>query len=306
MPIVYRSSKTLLQLLLLSCFGVLFVLSNTNAYAQYPWQQGTGGSSYIGPSEYAPAPNPPSVSYGVTNSDYSTTTTNTYSTGFKSTQLQNYRVLEAFEQKDAKLRTEFQKKNMQYPPREVYLRSFKREGIVEVWVLDGYSGQYKKFKDYTVCASSGRLGPKQRQGDKQVPEGFYRISEFNPSSTYYLSMKVNYPNSVDRIRSTASRLGGDIYIHGDCVTIGCLPLTDHKMMEIYWLSVLAKDGGQGQIPVHIFPYKFDNFNHDAEARSDNPHLHRFWDNLAEGYRFFQNYGRPPEVTENMNGTYSFR
>src|SRR5690606_26788584 len=118
-------------------------------------------------------------------------------------------------------------------------------------------GPFQHFKTYKVCALAGTLGPKRMEGDYQVPEGFYYINEFNPRSVYHLSLGLNYPNASDRYLSDAIQPGGDIYIHGSCVTTGCIPITDSQIEELYALATYAKNAGQDFIPVHIFPVRFN-------------------------------------------------
>ncbi len=231
-------------------------------------------------------------------------------TGFQTLQMQYGRVVSAYSSQDYDLKREFQSRNLAYPPQEIFLRAFKKEGTLELWVRDWQQG-YVKFKEYTVCASSGLLGPKRIKGDKQVPEGFYYINRFNPRSTYYLSLGINYPNESDRILgyNPIASLGGDIYIHGDCKTVGCLPLTNDKMEEVYWLSVLAKESGQYRIPVHIFPYKFNNLNFDQKERDKykfNRKVLALWDNLQRGYEIFEYHKRVPIVYVTGNGYYDYR
>ena len=172
-------------------------------------------------------------------------------------QLLNNRVLLAQIDKENTLRQEFALRGLTYPPKAIYLQAFKKEGLLEIWVLTE-QGIYAKFKEYTICTSSGKLGPKRIQGDGQVPEGFYYINKFNPVSSFYLSLGINYPNDSDRIFGGYNPLGGDIYIHGDCKSVGCLPLTNEKMKEVYWLAVMACNNGQYRPPVHIFPMRFSN------------------------------------------------
>jgi len=105
---------------------------------------------------------------------------------------------------------------------------------------------------------AGSLGPKRIEGDYQVPEGFYYISEFNPKSEFNLALKVNYPNQSDKLLSDSLRPGGGIYIHGSCITVGCIPITDGQIEELYLLAANAKSNGEDFIPVHIFPVRFDN------------------------------------------------
>lgn len=171
----------------------------------------------------------------------------------------------------------------------IFFRVFKREQELELWVREADADTFALLKSYPVCAVSGELGPKRQQGDLQVPEGFYDIDVFNPASRYHLSMRVNYPNRVDRRRSAADSPGGDIYIHGGCATIGCVPVTDDYIEEIYLVAAAARDAGQRRIPVHIFPTRLDrgglewlenSFGDDGEAMG-------FWRNLGEGYRSFE-------------------
>jgi len=135
----------------------------------------------------------------------------------------------------------------------IFIRGFKSEKKLELWVSSKTNPVYQLYDVYPICASSGQPGPKRREGDGQVPEGFYSISVFNPYSNYYISLGINYPNQSDRILGDKNALGGAIMIHGNCVTIGCIPLTDDKIKEVYVLAVEAKNSGQLEIPVHLFP-----------------------------------------------------
>lgn len=99
---------------------------------------------------------------------------------------------------------------------------------MDIYAKKREDSTYKKLITYKICAKSGHLGPKRRQGDRQVPEGFYHINHFNPNSNYHLSLMINYPNASDKIKSQAPNPGGNICIHGSCVTIGCLPMTRSK------------------------------------------------------------------------------
>ena len=109
---------------------------------------------------------------------------------------------------------------------------FKHEKTLYVY------GDDKKIMEIPILAASGKLGPKLQEGDRQVPEGIYKISSLNPSSSYYLSLKVSYPNADDVSRSNAkgiSALGGDIYIHGDRVSIGCIAVGNDKIEDLFYL-----------------------------------------------------------------------
>lgn len=226
---------------------------------------------------------------------------------FAEQQLQHYRVQEAQSEKNFILRSAFKARGLSFPPKNIYLRAFKKEGIIELWV-EGYEGRFIKFKDYVVCASSGDLGPKRRQGDHQVPEGHYYIDKFNPESSYFLSLGINYPNHSDSILGQGSDLGGDIYIHGSCKTVGCLPISNSKIKELYWLCVLAKDSGQKKIRIDIYPFKFDNFvfyQQEFAKHKNRPDITSFWDKLRISYNYFERNRHPQQYNIAANGTYVY-
>ena len=158
---------------------------------------------------------------------------------------------EVIQTKEDTLRNQFVKANLQWPPKEVYIRSFKYDSQLEVWARNTSNEQFKLFKTYRICALSGTLGPKRMQGDYQVPEGFYYVNIFNPKSNYHLSLGLNYPNASDNLLSDSLQPGGDIYIHGNCITTGCIPITDNQIEELYLLTAYAKSGGQDFILVHV-------------------------------------------------------
>src|SRR5579863_4621303 len=160
--------------------------------------------------------------------------------------------------KEDTLEKQFREKGLSWPARFIYIRSYKYDSQMEVWVKNNQQDKYKLFKTYKICALAGTLGPKRMAGDYQTPEGFYYINEFNPKSEYHLSLGLNYPNASDRILSDSLQPGGDIFIHGSCVTTGCIPITDSQIEELYILAAHAKDLGEDFIPVHIFPVNFNN------------------------------------------------
>ncbi len=168
------------------------------------------------------------------------------------------KVADVFRRKEDTLRKQFEAKGLQWPAKYVYIRSFKYDSQLELWVKSSISEPFRLFKTYKVCAMAGSLGPKRMAGDYQVPEGFYYINEFNPNSLYHLSLGLNYPNASDRLLSDSSLPGGDIYIHGSCVTQGCIPITNDQIEELYVITAYAKAQGEDFIPVHIFPVKFNN------------------------------------------------
>lgn len=217
------------------------------------------------------------------------------------------RVATARTEKDSVLRAMFKAKKISYPPSSLFFRVFKSEGDFEVWVRPKAQGSYHLLKTYKICAQSGEPGPKRQEGDLQVPEGFYVVNDFNPQSQFYLSMGINYPNASDRVLGVKGKLGSAIYIHGDCVTLGCMPLTDDAIKEVYWLAWQVHQKEQAKIPVHIFPARLDakKFAALKKTFSSNPALVSFWENLKEGYDMFETASQLFTVSVDKSGKYLF-
>jgi murein L,D-transpeptidase YafK len=215
---------------------------------------------------------------------------------------------EAMKRKEDTLQRQFAAKGLKWPASNVYIRSFKYDSQLEVWVKNDRKEPYKLFKTYKVCALAGSLGPKRMEGDYQVPEGFYYVNEFNPKSTYHLSLGLNYPNPSDRLLSDAFKPGGDIYIHGSCVTVGCIPVTDDQIEEIYLLAAYAKDHGQDFIPVHIYPIRYSNKKsaaYLATLTKSDADLKHFAETLESVYDHFEITHQLPVVMTNEHGDYVF-
>jgi len=187
----------------------------------------------------------------------------------------------------------------------LYLRAFKMEKQIELWALTRSSGKYQLLKTYEVCKLSGTLGPKRRQGDLQIPEGFYHIDRFNPASSFHLSLGVNYPNKSDVLLGDPSKLGGDIFIHGACVTIGCLPIRDQYIEELYVFCVEAKNSGQRKIPVTIFPSRLTDSEYQRlQNIYGNSHVNlNLWSSLKKGYEYFNQTKQLPTIEFSNNGRY---
>jgi murein L,D-transpeptidase YafK len=216
------------------------------------------------------------------------------------------RIGDALKRKEDTLMKQFQEKKLVWPARYIYLRSFKYDSQLEVWVKNDRSEKFQLFKTYRVCALAGTLGPKRMQGDYQVPEGFYYINELNPRSTYHLSLGLNYPNSSDRILSDSLQPGGDIYIHGSCVTTGCIPVTDQQIEELYILAAYARNLGQDFIPVHIFPIQFKNqksVDYLNRYLKDFPEYGPMVNEFKEAYQYFDKTKQIPVVMVTRKGKY---
>ncbi|WP_293783297.1 L,D-transpeptidase family protein [uncultured Pedobacter sp.] len=182
------------------------------------------------------------------------------------------------------------------------INAYKSEGKLEVWLKANTDNSYQLFRTYDFCAHSGTLGPKVMEGDGQTPEGFYYIDVFNPMSKFYLSMGINYPNMVDDARTGKDRKpGSDIYIHGDCVTVGCIPITDEKIKEVYILGVEARNAGQERIPVNIYPFRMTDGNLKKYTKKF-PDQASFWKSLQPGYLAFEQNKTQPDIVE-VKGQY---
>jgi murein L,D-transpeptidase YafK len=226
---------------------------------------------------------------------------------FRDMQWKYPRVRTASREKDEVLRQRFKEKGLTYPPRAILLRAFKKEAALELWAADAEDKPYVLVHEYRICTSSGTLGPKRRFGDEQVPEGFYELDWFNPQSNFFLSLHISYPNASDRILSSYKNPGGDIFLHGNCASIGCIPITNEGIKEVYWLAVLVHNQSEQRLPIEIFPARLTNDGLKALAttHSDQPMLTAFWSNLKEGYDLFEKDHRLPRFRTRADGTYVF-
>lgn len=225
---------------------------------------------------------------------------------FEESQKSFERVRDAYDKKEELFLMKCRTKEIPESFGNIYIRVFKMEGIMEIWVQKEPGGEYVKFNDYKVYALSGTLGPKRQQGDAQVPEGYYTINEFNPFSNYHLSLGVSYPNESDMRLSTAAHKGGDIFIHGGSASAGCLAMSDYYIEDIYIAAVKARSQGQAEIPVHIFPFKMTDNNMNYWCRvTQFKDCVKLWKNMQAGYQFFETNARVPDVSVDASGYYKF-
>jgi hypothetical protein len=158
------------------------------------------------------------------------------------------------ERMEVRLQQRFQLAGVDYPPQRIQLIALKRSRRLELWAYqDGY---WHYVHDYAVFAASGVGGPKLKEGDKQVPEGFYRIVDLNPNSHFHLSLKLNYPNSFDwihAVREGREKPGSNIFIHGSAWSTGCLAVGNRYVEELFYL--VGKIGLE-KAGVLILPYDF--------------------------------------------------
>ena len=172
----------------------------------------------------------------------------------------------------------------------IMIRIFKEEGKLEVWKAKT-NGRFDKVVEYDICAWSGRLGPKVKEGDRQAPEGFYPLTPYhlNPNSKYFLAINTGFPNQFDRANG---RNGSHLMIHGACSSSGCYSMTDAQILEIYAFARDAFKGGQTSIQLQAFPFRMTAENMARHRHSQ--HID-FWKMLKVGYDEFEVTKRPPEV-----------
>ena len=211
-----------------------------------------------------------------------------------------------FDRNYQKLKVQFFNKNLTFPPKNVFIRVFKHERMLELWVTDSVCNEYKLFKTYRVCMNSGELGPKRKEGDLQIPEGFYHITQLKTITNYHLALKIDYPNESDIILGDKNKLGGEIYIHGECVSIGCVSVSNNDIEEIFTLVKLLKNWDEVQ--VHIFPVYFDikcNYEFLYEKIKTNERVINFEKNIETGFYMFQKNHVVPNYIIDDEGFYIF-
>jgi len=172
----------------------------------------------------------------------------------------------------------------------IFIRIFKEESELEIWKQRD-DGRFYHFKTYPICNWSGDLGPKTRYGDRQAPEGFYRITrdQMNPDSKYHLAMNLGYPNTFDR---ALHRDGDFLMIHGKCKSAGCYAMTDPLIEEIYAIARESFLGGNDSFQVHAFPFRMTDEN---MARFASHEAYPFWKTIKEAYDYFEQTRELPAV-----------
>jgi len=187
----------------------------------------------------------------------------------------------------------------------IYLRVFKSEKKVELWAKNTTDSVFVLVKEFSICDLSGSDGPKRRSHDLQVPEGFYHISKLNPYSKYYLSMEINYPNASDSIRGVRGRLGNEIYIHGSCISSGCLAMTDDKIKELFVYCIEAYNSGQEEINLTMFPSQLNDANYSRlkSRYGKDRDKTSLWADLKKSYDLFNRTKMQPKVKFLKDGTH---
>ena len=165
----------------------------------------------------------------------------------------------------------------------VLIRIFKQSKELELW-RKTTDGTYALVKTYEICAYSGELGPKIKQGDRQAPEGFYTVgaSQLNYHSIRYLSFNTGYPNIYDRMHGYT---GAALMIHGGCDSAGCFAIEDQPMQEVFTAIRDSIKAGQKSVQVHIYPFRMNSLNMFFNRENKNI---SFWQQLRAGYDKFEN------------------
>ena len=173
----------------------------------------------------------------------------------------------------------------------VFIRIFKEERQLELWLKPDGAAQFKLWKTWPIAAMSGKLGPKIKEGDLQAPEGFYSVNAkaMNPASSFHLSFNIGYPNAFDRVHE---RTGAFIMVHGSNVSVGCFAMTNPVIEQIYLAAEAALNRKQAEFPVHVFPFRMTAERMARETES--PWLD-FWLDLKAGHDAFEEDKMPPSV-----------
>ncbi|WP_182085162.1 murein L,D-transpeptidase family protein [Aureimonas sp. ME7] len=172
----------------------------------------------------------------------------------------------------------------------ILIRLYKEESEVEIW-KQKTDGTFAVLKTYPICAWSGQLGPKRKEGDRQAPEGFYHLTPglLNPTSNYHLAFDMGYPNAYDRANDAT---GTHLMIHGSCNSSGCYAMDNWQMEELYSLANHAFKGGQKAIQIQALPFRMTPQN--MARHQNSPHF-AFWKMLKQGTDRFDLTHKPVAV-----------
>ncbi len=181
----------------------------------------------------------------------------------------------------------------------VFMRIFKLESKLELWMAKD-DGTFVRVATYPICFWSGRLGPKQQEGDLQAPEGYYTVdaSQLNPNSRWHRSFNLGFPNSFDKAQG---RTGSYLMVHGGCASIGCYAMTNDVVDEIWKLVTAALENGQERFAVLALPFRMTDDN--MRKREGYP-WRDFWADLAQGDEIFEKTHVPPKASV-CDGRYAF-
>ena len=224
---------------------------------------------------------------------------------FREKQMNFTRVREAYASKEKIVDKTLAAHSISRDSLRIYLRVFKAEKIIELWAKNCCNSVFVPVKEFTICDLSGSEGPKRRYRDLQVPEGFYHISQLNPYSRYYLSLEINYPNASDSIRGVHGHLGNQIFIHGSCISSGCLAMTDDRIRELFVYCIEAYNSGQEEIDLTIYPARLSEANYSgliSDYSKDRDKI-SLWGDLKKSYDLFNRTRLQPKIKFLPDGTH---
>lgn len=211
---------------------------------------------------------------------------------------------------EPKLIAQYRDAGLSYPPKRALLRVFKHERVFEMWAADAADTPMTRIESVPICAASGELGPKRRQGDEQVPEGVYAIHRYNAWSGFHMSLRVNYPNRSDRARGFRPSLGGAIMVHGGCASIGCVAIENEAIERVFVATLDASRAGKQQPAIHMLPTRFDaeawtrlDARADAAGEPEATQLRTLWRELEAVDAAFAASKTIPTVAIDDHGAY---
>lgn len=178
-----------------------------------------------------------------------------------------------------RLKPYFTQANIAYPPQEIAMLTFKNQKMIELWAKDNQQS-WQHIKNYPLTAYSGKLGPKLKRNDGQIPEGIYKITHFNPYSSQHLSLMLNYPNQFDRQWARydgRQDLGDNIFIHGKAKSVGCLAIGNQAIDDIF---VLVKEVGKENTKIIIAPNDLRKTSPIANKNTSPQWLPKLYQKLA--------------------------
>jgi murein L,D-transpeptidase YafK len=108
------------------------------------------------------------------------------------------------------------------------------------------------------------------------------------------------------VLSNTKNPGGDIYIHGNCVSTGCIAIQDNPIEEVYTIAAIAKTNGQDFIPVHIYPVKYGikkSLDYLTESIKGKQAVNKSILNIKAVYDYFEKRKKIPIIIVNKKGDY---
>ncbi len=219
---------------------------------------------------------------------------------------------------------------IKYPPNFVLYRAFKHEKEFEIWAGNNRTDTLKLLATIPICAVDNIPGPKLQRGDGKTPEGYYNCSMMYGSSYGFMWIKLNYseidnfgvpqngssfklfadyPYQIDKNRTRkhvgAVSPGGEICLHGNCVTAGCISFENRNFLPVFLTSAHHNKKYYGHPKIHIFPFRFTQElkiqqSKKVTSNMKSEDLINFWDDIELGYKLFNKTHKAIKVTFSGN------